>query len=168
MSCSGPAFPTFFKSILSLKSRFWPQIPHLILKSPSPLINLRIPHVIILGNTQIFMGEQIYLKLLFKLNMADRRRRCQLRRGRLGRMTFKRVIRDRLKPLEVYTDDELFERYRFRRATIVLMSTGRHLGRQFPTWSPVSLCTTWGFRRQEILLTKQNSWCIQPYGPSSW
>ena len=31
-----PPSPTFLKSILSLKSRFWPQIPHLILKSPSP------------------------------------------------------------------------------------------------------------------------------------
>ena len=61
------------------------------------------------------MGEQIYLKLLFKLNMADRRR------GRLRRMSSKRVNRDRLKSLEVYTDDEFFERYRFRHATIVIL-----------------------------------------------
>ena len=61
------------------------------------------------------MGEQTYLKLLLKLNMADRRR------GRLWRMSSKRVNRDRLKPLEVYTDDELFERYRFRHATIVIL-----------------------------------------------
>ena len=61
------------------------------------------------------MGEQTYLKLLLKLNMADRRR------GRLRRMSSKRVNRDRLKPLGVYTDDELFERYRFRHATIVIL-----------------------------------------------
>nr|XP_022323499.1 uncharacterized protein LOC111124687 [Crassostrea virginica] len=51
--------------------------------------------------------------------MAARRRRCQRRRGRFRRMPSKRVIRDRLNPLEVYT--ELFERYRFRRATIVFL-----------------------------------------------
>ena len=53
--------------------------------------------------------------------MAARRRRRQRRRVRFRRMPSKRVIRDRLNPLEVYTDDELFERYRFRRATIVFL-----------------------------------------------
>ena len=52
--------------------------------------------------------------------MADRRRRCQRRRGRFRRMPSKTVIWDRLNPLEVYTDDELFEKFRFRRAIIVL------------------------------------------------
>ena len=53
--------------------------------------------------------------------MADRSKNVNVRRGRFRRMTSKRVIRARLNPLEVYTDDELFERYRFRRATIVFL-----------------------------------------------
>lgn len=55
-----------------------------------------------------------------KSNMADRH--CRRRRlQRYWNRPSKRVIRDRLNPLEAYTDDELFERYRFRQASVVYL-----------------------------------------------
>ncbi|XP_065938425.1 putative nuclease HARBI1 [Magallana gigas] len=50
--------------------------------------------------------------------MADRRRRRR-RLQRYWNRPSKRVIRDRLNPVEAYTDDELFERYRFRQVSVV-------------------------------------------------
>ncbi|XP_055999383.1 putative nuclease HARBI1 [Ostrea edulis] len=52
--------------------------------------------------------------------MAGRRRRRR-RFLRYRNRPSKRVIRDRLNPLETYTDDELFERYRFRQASVVYL-----------------------------------------------
>lgn len=48
--------------------------------------------------------------------MAEGRRR--IRRILLRRQRPQRVVKDRLNPLEIYTDDELYERFRFRRPTI--------------------------------------------------
>ncbi|XP_062588274.1 putative nuclease HARBI1 [Saccostrea cucullata] len=45
-----------------------------------------------------------------------RRRRRQMRRIR---RISKRVIRDRMNPLEIYSEDEIFDRYRFRTPTIL-------------------------------------------------
>lgn len=50
-------------------------------------------------------------------NRRSRRRRLQ----RYWNRPSKRVIRDRLNPLEAYTDDELFERYRFRQVSVVYL-----------------------------------------------
>lgn len=52
--------------------------------------------------------------------MADRRRRRR-RLLQYRNRPSKRVIRDRLNPLEAYTDDELFERYRFRQVSVVYL-----------------------------------------------
>ncbi|XP_061170889.1 putative nuclease HARBI1 [Saccostrea echinata] len=60
--------------------------------------------------------------------MAERRRRRR-RYNLLRNRPSKRVIRDRLNPLEMYNDDEIFERYRFRRATVLYLldMIGRNL-----------------------------------------
>lgn len=51
--------------------------------------------------------------------MAEgRRRRRRIRRILLRRQRPQRVVKDRLNPLEIYTDDELYDRFRFRRPTI--------------------------------------------------
>lgn len=55
--------------------------------------------------------------------MADRRRRRR-RLQRYWNTPSKRVIRDRLNSLEAYTDDELFERYRFRQEVYLLNLIG--------------------------------------------
>ncbi|XP_061190084.1 putative nuclease HARBI1 [Saccostrea echinata] len=53
-----------------------------------------------------------------------RRRRRKYRRFLLRReRPERRVVKDRLNPMEVYTDDELYERFRFRRPTIVYLMT---------------------------------------------
>ena len=64
--------------------------------------------------------------------MAERR--CRRRRynrllQRYRNRPSKRIIRDCLNPLENYTDDALFEGYRFRQATIVFLigMIGRNL-----------------------------------------
>lgn len=41
--------------------------------------------------------------------------------GQRRRLPRPRIFRDRLNPLEMRTDDELFERYRFRRPTIIFI-----------------------------------------------
>ena len=58
-----------------------------------------------------------------------RRRRYNRLRQRYRNRPSKRIIRDRLNPLENYTNDALFEGYRFRQATIVYLSgmIGRNL-----------------------------------------
>ena len=53
--------------------------------------------------------------------MADRRRRRQRRRGRFRRMPSKRVIRERLNPLEVYMTTNFLRGFDYRRATIVFL-----------------------------------------------
>lgn len=52
--------------------------------------------------------------------MADRRRRRR-RLQRYWNRPCKRVIRERLNPLEAYHDDALFGRYWFRQASVVYL-----------------------------------------------
>lgn len=51
--------------------------------------------------------------------MADVVRLLQRLRQRNGQNVDKRVFRDRLNPLELFNDDELYRRFRFRRPTII-------------------------------------------------
>lgn len=53
-------------------------------------------------------------------------RRMRNRNRRQRNLPRPRVFRDRLNPLESMDDDELFERYRFRRPTITFISNGIH------------------------------------------
>lgn len=51
--------------------------------------------------------------------MAARRRRMRRRRQKNRQRVSKRIIRDRMNPLEHYSADEIFDRYRFRPPTII-------------------------------------------------
>lgn len=146
-----PLSPTYLKTLLNSNWDF-PSIP-------SPLsrhhhTKLRFPQAEIWGNTQIFKYNFLAtLKiLLIEINMAEGRRRiCRtlLRRQRApSSPKEKKIVNDRLNPLEIYTDDYLHVR-EFSVQTTYNPLLAWAIDRQNCTYkyktSPASSFTTFGF-----------------------
>jgi len=62
-----------------------------------------------------------FKSLISGSNMADIRRRIRRIQQRNAGNIPERVFRDRLNPLEVYSEDEIFSRYRFRPHSIEIL-----------------------------------------------